>query len=247
MLTLKGRTCVFAGATGNIGRGAVEALAKAGMNVIMVTHNPESAGNIVSEMKRFKGQVVAMSNDSSNEEIFKKIVSVFGSLDVVITTTGGLMTVMKPEDISNELLDEKLHHQVTEAYSMVRAAIPYLKNSEHGRVIFATSGGALDGFPGENIADSIARGGVVSMTYAFARVLADHKITVNCIARSGMINDHELKAVNDFDVAAIADRIPVRHIGTSEEFGAMVEYIVSEEADFVTGHVFNLTGGLYIG
>jgi NAD(P)-dependent dehydrogenase (short-subunit alcohol dehydrogenase family) len=247
MHTLKGRTCVFAGATGAIGHGAVEALAKEGMNVIMVTHNPESAGNIVSEMKGYPGQVVAMSNEASNKEVFEKVMHVFGSLDVVITTTGGLLAVAKPEDISDELLDEKMHHQVTEAYNMVRAALPYLEKSPHGRIILTANGGAIDGFSGENIADSIARGGVISMTYTLARALGGRGITVNCIARSGMIDDHTPKAASDFAVASIADRIPVRHIGRADEFGAIVEYIASEEADFVTGHIFNLTGGLHIG
>lgn len=52
MLTLKNRTCVFAGASGQIGRGAVKALAEQGMNVVMITHNPAKAGEIVNEIGR---------------------------------------------------------------------------------------------------------------------------------------------------------------------------------------------------
>lgn len=157
------------------------------------------------------------------------------------------MSVVRPEDISDELLNEKLSHQVTEPYNMVRAALPYLKKSAAPRIVFAVNGGALDGYAGENMADSIANGGVISMTYALARALAHHRITVNCIARSGMINDHTPELATDFDVASIARDIPLGHIGTNDEFGALVQYIVSEEAGYVTGHVFNLTGGLHIG
>ncbi len=247
MLTLKGRVCVFAGATGEIGKGAVRALAEQGMHVIMVTHNPEKAGDIVAELKEQPGQVVAVGNDTCNEEIFRKIVSVFGSLDVVISATGGMRKAAKPEDISDELLDAKLHHQVTESYRMIRDALPYLEKSGHARVILVSSTGAVDGFLGENIADSIARGGVISMTYSLAQSLAVRRITVNCIARGGMINDHTPQTAEDYDVTAVAYQIPLGHIGTAEEFGAMVQYIASEEADYVTGHVFNLSGGLHIG
>lgn len=247
MLTLRNRTCVFAGASGQIGRGAVKALAEQGMNVIMITHNPAKAGEIVNEMKDFPGQVVAMSNEDSNEALFSRIYSVFGSVDAVVSSTGGLLSVVRPEDISDALLNEKLSHQVTEPYNMARAALPYLEKSAAPRIIFVANGGVLDGYAGENIADSIAGGGVVSMTYALARALAGRRITVNCIARSGMVNDHSPELAADFDVAGIARDIPVGHIGTSGEFGALVQYIVSEEAGFVTGHVFNLTGGLHIG
>ncbi len=247
MITLKNRTCVFAGASGQIGRGAVKALAEQGMNVIMITHNAVKAGEIVNEMKNLAGQVVAMSNEECNEALFSRIYGVFGSVDAVISSTGGMMSVVRPEEISDELLNEKMSHQVTEPYNMVRAALPYLKKSEAPRVIFVANGGALDGYAGENIADSIANGGVVSMTYALARALAHDRITVNCIARSGMINDHTPELATDFDVASIARDIPLGHIGTNDEFGALVQYIASEEAGYVTGHVFSLTGGLHIG
>ncbi len=88
MLTLKNRTCVFAGASGQIGRGAVKALAEQGMNVVMITHNPAKAGEIVNEMKDFPGQVIAMNNEDSNEELFSRIYSVFGSADVMVSSTG---------------------------------------------------------------------------------------------------------------------------------------------------------------
>jgi len=188
-----------------------------------------------------------VSNEDTNEEIFSKIENVFGSVDVVMSSTGGLWSPCDPNKITDEMLDDKLHHQVTETYNMVRAALPYLKKSKAGRVIFVSSGGALDGFDGENIVDSIARGGVISMTYALARALAEDGITVNCIARSGMINDHPPKGSEDLDAATLQSRIPVGKCGTGTEFGAMAAYIASEESAFVTGHVFNLTGGLHIG
>ncbi len=62
-----------------------------------------------------------------------------------------------------------------------------------------------------------------------------------------MINDHDPHSEKDFDVTSVEKMIPVGHIGTAEEFGALVSYIASEEAGFVTGHVFNLTGGIHIG
>ena len=247
MLTLKGRTCVFAGATGRIGRGAVKALAEQGMNVVMVTHNPENAGALMDEMKGLSGQVSAVSNTKSNEAIFAEVRQRFGSVDVVISSTGGLLASAAPEKISDACMDQILHHQITETYNMIRSALPYLKNSQAPRIILTSSAGALDGFEGEHIADSAARGGVISMTYTLARTLIPYGITVNCIARSGMINDFPPKDSTQLDVENLLERLPLGRPGTADEYGALVEYIASEEAALVTGHVFNLTGGLHIG
>ncbi|MCC8068104.1 MAG: SDR family oxidoreductase [Clostridiales bacterium] len=247
METLKGRTCVFAGATGRIGQGAVKALAQAGMNVVMVTHNPESAGDIVAALSGCPGRVAAVSNENGDGAVFGQIEREFGSVDVVINTIGSLDKVCSIEQITEDKLRDKLEHQVTLPFLMMQAAIPYLERSSAPRMIFASTAGALDGFGGENLADSIARGAIITATYALARELAAKGITVNCIARSGMINDHDPRTDSDFDVKSIAHRIPMGHIGTAEEFGALVAYIASEESGFITGQVFNLTGGIHIG
>ena len=247
MLTLKGRTCVFAGGTGNVGRGAVRALAEAGMNVALVTHNPDSAREMIEELKDCPGKVVAFGNEGGDAAVFPKVAEALGSVDVVINTTGGFDAVVPVEEISGEDLNKKLGHQVTNVFLMMQAAIPYLKKSSAPRMILMTSVGAVDGFTGENLVDSIARGGVISMTYGLARLLAKDGITVNCIARSGVINDHEPHRAEDYDSNSILNLIPAGHLGTTDEFGALVSYIASEESAFITGQVFQLNGGLHIG
>lgn len=247
MQTLEGRTCVFAGATGAIGYGAVKAMCQAGMNVVMVTHDPSSASEIIASLEGTPGKCIAMSNKLSDTEIFAEVEKQFGSVDVIIVKTGSFNAVRPIEEITAAEVGDKLQHQIVGAYNMAHSALPYLKKSKAGRIIFCASAGAQDGFDGENIADSIARGATISMTYTFARSLLSSGTTVNCIAASGMINDHPPKSENDFDVASVADRIPIGHIGTADEFGAVVAYLASEEAGFVTGQVINLSGGIHIG
>ena len=246
-MKLANRTCVFAGATGNIGRGAVRQMAEAGMNVVMVTHNPDTAKSLIEEMSGLPGTVTAMSNSNSDAAVFAAVAEKFGSVDVIINTTGGLDKAQSLESITAEDLDKKLHHQITSVFGFVQAALPYLRKSSAARIILCSTIGALDGFDGENLVDSIARGGVSSMTYGLARMLMADGITVNCIARSGMIDDHPAHRPNDYSVSQIADRLPMGRPGSSEEFGALVTYIASEESAYVTGQVYNFSGGLHIG
>ena len=246
MLTLKGRTCVFAGATGNIGRGAVRAMAEGGMNVVMVTHNPDGAKDIIEELKDCPGIVTAVSNENGDGACFEEVEKRFGSVDVVINTTGGINKPEVFEKLSEKKLDDKLSHQVTGPFTMAQCAYEYLKRSRNARIIFCATAGAIDGNENENILDSIARGGVITMTRCLARALARDHITVNCIARSGMINDHDPHKADDYDAKEMLPVIPLGHAGSADEFGALVSYIASEEAAFVTGQIFGLSGGLSI-
>lgn len=247
MQTLRGRTCVFAGATGTLGKGAVKELAEGGMNVVMVTHEPASAKEIVEEFAGKPGVVTAVSNTIPEAEMFRQIRERFGSVDVVINSTGGMNAPCEVEDVDTQELVGKLEHQVAAPFHMVQAALPFLKESRCGRVILTTTAGAINGFEEENIVDSISRGSVVTMTRALARVLAKAQITVNCVARSGMVNDHEPASAKEYDSRTIEDKVPLGHLGTPEEYGALIAYIASEEASFTTGQVFDLSGGLRIG
>lgn len=237
---------MFAGATGALGRCAVRAMAEGGMNVVMVTHNPDSAKEIIEETENYPGTVIALSNENGDGAVFGDVEKRFGSVDVVINTTGALDAIKPISEVTENELNEKLAHQVTNPFLMMQAAIPYLKKSKAGRILFLTSAGATDGFTGENLADSIARGGVISMTKGMARLLAGDGITVNAIARSGMINDHEPEKDTDFDVKTIIGRIPIGRAGKGEEFGSLVAYLAGEESAFLTGQVFHLSGGLHI-
>lgn len=230
-----------------IGRGAVKALVEAGMNVVMVSHSVKVGEEIAKSLKGTGGQCVALSNENGDSSVFGYVAERFGSIDVVICNSGKLEAVKPIEEITREELSQKVMHQVAGAFDVVQKAIPYLEKSSAGRVIFMASAGAQDGFQGENFCDSVARGAVISMTYCFARVLANRGITVNCIARSGIVNDNAPHDPSNYDTESVRDLIPVGYIGTNDEFGAAVAYLASEEAGFLTGQVLNLSGGLHIG
>lgn len=247
MQTLAGRTCVFAGATGLIGREAVRALAEGGMNVIMMTHMIEDAETVAKELADCPGKVLYMSTDLSADEVYQKTFEEFGSIDVVVSSTGVLNRVKPFHEITKKELEDKLLHQVSHPFETIQKTLPYLKKSKAPRIILTASAGAQNGFSGENITDNIARGAVISMTYSLAREFMDHHITVNCIARSGLINDHIPSKPEDYDVSSISGQIPAGFIGTGSDYGALVAYLASEESRFVTGQVFSLSGGIQIG
>ena len=87
---------------------------------------------------------------------------------------------------------------------------------------------------------------VALVTHSPARELAPRNITVNCISRSAMVDDHPPREGGYHASSAVPYTLRGR-LGSTEEFGALVAYIASEESAHTTGHVFNLTGGIHIG
>lgn len=248
MLTLKNRTAVISGATGHIGREAVRELTKAGMNVVMVTHNMTDAQSLIDEVANNDGSCIALSNEHGDGAVFQEVFERFGSVDVVIPNQGEA-DISKPlEEITVEELDHKIHHQVGISFEMVKGALPYLRKSAAPRIILIGSAGAEKGIPEEGLLDCVARGGVISLTRFLAAVLAKDRITVNCIARSGLENDHPVSVEKgELDNMDLIPGIPLQRNGTPKEFAAAVAYLASEEAGFVTGEILQLNGGMAIG
>lgn len=246
MFTLNNRTCYFAGATGMIGRGAVKALADGGMNVVMATHDPAGAEEVMELTKDCPGKVIALSNKLSYEETAEYILQEFGSLDVLISKTGGMDPIKSFTEITAEELNAKFNHQVTGPFTMIQAFLPYLNTKKAPRIILNSSIGALNGYTGESMTDNIGRSGTIALTRCLAREFSEQRITVNCIAFSGLINDHTPKQGQYNSLDHIQDAL-FKRCGTSDEYGALIAYLASEEAGYVTGQVFNLSGGLLIG
>jgi NAD(P)-dependent dehydrogenase (short-subunit alcohol dehydrogenase family) len=221
-------------------------MVEGGMNVAMLTHMPDQSRQVIDSLGEYSGRCIALTNERGHAALFEAVAERFGTIDVVIPNQGAPIARQELADIAAEDMTEKLRHQITQSFALVQAALPYLTKSKAGRVILVASSGARDGLAEEFLCDSVARGGVISMTYSLARELAPAGITVNCIAKGGMGSNRAQKP-NEYDAASFLNKIPMGRTGTPAEFGAAVAYLASEEAGFVTGQILNLCGGMYMG
>lgn len=243
MNTLQGRTCVFAGGAGNLGAQAVRELAAGGMNVALLTHNTARVEQFAAELRDLPGHICALRDDAGVDP-YAEAEKRFGSVDVVINATGSMEIPMPVEAISEAYLDFKIQHQIKDVFRMVQQAIPYLKKSRAGRIILTATCGADTGFVGENLLDSMTRGSTIALTKTLAGILAADAITVNCIARTGLEEDHEKERETDFDPLSILKDIPLGRLGSAAEYAALIDYLASEESGFMTGQILRLGGGL---
>jgi NAD(P)-dependent dehydrogenase (short-subunit alcohol dehydrogenase family) len=245
MLTLKNRVVFFLGGSGNVGRGAVRAFCEGGMKVVMGTHMLEDAEEVTNAMCKEFGEKACLyiSNKMSVQEMVEKVIRDYGSLDVLISNTGGFSTDYELVDLTVDIIKEKLTHDAGLLLT-IREALPYLEKSKAGRIILTTGAGACNGYTGESVLDAMGRASAVGLTYYLARKFAKKGITVNCIEKSAMLNDHDGK---EFDTNTEIPLIPMGRLGSNVEFGAAAAYFASEEAAFVTGQILHVSGGVAIG
>ncbi|MGM9594232.1 MAG: SDR family NAD(P)-dependent oxidoreductase [Candidatus Onthomonas sp.] len=246
MSTLAGRTAVMTGVSGENDLFLVRTLLEQGMNVVMITHQLEQARARIEELgplgSRCSAVTAVVTDEAETEAAFAQIERQFGSIDLILPKHGGPPKDRPIEEIDGAGFLRELENRVVGSFHMLKAALPYLRKSRAGRVIFVSSAGARMGGAGEGLEYTVSKGALLSLTYKAARLLAPEGITVNCIAVGGMEDP-----AHDPAREPRAGQIPVGRLGTTADFTAAVCYLASEEAGFVTGQVIHVCGGMYMG
>ena len=256
MQTLKGRVCVFAGASGGDGVEAAKELCRQGMHVVMMTHQPAQAQSLLDEVNScgYEGTLSAVQDGNvqeppiTDEEVFAKIYEEFGSIDVVISNTGADGFEDSIDSVSKDRLLAEVGHLLGGSYNMLKCALPYLRKSSAPRVIFMTTVEGVNGGTRESFTNAVAKGAVLSLTKNCAARLAAEGITVNCIEKGAIEriahNGPKHDGPQPKDTTPWVASIPVGRKGTAKELADAFCYLASEEASYTTGTVLDLSGGL---
>ncbi len=245
MLTLRNRTVLISGGAGNNGIAIVKNLIRQGMNVCLLSSSTaKGAGAVESLGEGLKSHAMALSiPESGYQAVMEKVLERFGSIDVIINAAGGHQHTTLEQTDEREF--DICMRMISEAFFTVKAALPYLEQSEAPRIInLMTCEGRHGGYDDAPI-QAAARGGMVALTQALARELGPKGITVNAICIGPIEGD-----VPRFDVMdaekhnAVLARTPLGRMGEPEDIPAAVEFLASEEASFVTGAIIDVNGGL---
>lgn len=242
---VKGRTAVISGGSYGPKFEMVKQLLKDGMNVALLGHHARLTMPAVEEAKKVSGHIIGFECNVNDPQAVNKcleeVVERFGGIDVLIAAHG---TPALPDQSDIETMDldfweGTINGHITGSYILARCALPYLKKSKAPRIIFETSPVAFQ--PDENVLPfSTAKGGIVSLTKGCARQLAKYGITVNCL-NIGRIPGED---ATPEEARAMCEKIPLGRCCTGADIAFAVETLICEEASFVTGEIFHITGGI---
>jgi 3-oxoacyl-[acyl-carrier protein] reductase len=241
-LGLAGRTAIVCGASSGMGLAVAEALAAEGAHVSMFARRRE-----LLEREAERIGALAVQGDVTIPQHLERLVQAtlgaFGGIDVLVLNGGG-PPAGAATALTAESVEEAVALLLTSHVTLVRHCLPHLRASGRGRIVAIESSSVRE--PLTNLALSNAvRPGVVGWLKTLARELGPDGVTVNTIA-PGRIDTDRLRAVygDDGPPAGDVEGVPLRRLGTPAEIAAVVAFLASDRAGYVTGTVVPVDGGL---
>jgi len=247
MFSLKDKVALITGASQGIGRDTSLALSEAGAKVAVAARNEEKLAALVAEISAVGGEAFAVKIDVADAEQvkagFKQVLEKFGRLDILVNNAAiardGLALRMKQED-----WDAVIRTNLTGAHLCIQQALHTMMRARTGRIINIASVVAQMGNAGQ--ANYVAaKAGLIGLTKAIAMEIASRNITVNAVA-PGFIKTPMTDVLPDKVKEELNARIPLGRMGSARDVAAAIVFLASNEAAYITGHVLDVNGGMYL-
>jgi len=248
MSSLQGKAALVTGASQGIGRACALALAAAGAKVAVAARNEAKLNEVAAEIASSGGAAAVFALDIASEESIKSCakaaIAHFGSIEILVNNAGitrdTLLLRMKRAD-----WDDVIHTNLTGTFLMTQAMLSPMLKARWGRIINISSVVGETGQAGQaNYAASKA--GLIGLTKSLARELASRNITANAIA-PGYIETAMTAVLDEKQRASMLAAIPLGRVGTDADIAHAVRFLASDEAAYITGHVLDVNGGMYMG
>jgi 3-oxoacyl-[acyl-carrier protein] reductase len=245
-MKLQDRVAIVTGGGTGIGRGISEVFARAGAKVaVNYSRSREAAEETVAAIQAAGGAAIAVaadvSQDSEARGLMERVAREFGRLDVLVNNAGWSTRIPheKLEELTDEIWDRTLNTNLRGAFYCMRAAVPYLKKQPGSSIINVASVAAFTG-QGSSIAYAASKGGMLTMTKSFARVLAPD-VRVNAIAPGFVRTRFAGWPASAFDHGESIT--PTKRLPVPEDIGELALYLASEGVP-ITGQTVEMDGGL---
>lgn len=246
-MRLEGRNALITGAAQGIGKSIALGMAKEGANVAIADVNIDSAEKTTQEVAGLGVRSIAVKLDVSKQdevtEVFKTVTGELGSLDILVNNAGitrdTLIMRMKEED-----WDAVLNINLKGSFLCCKEAVKIMAKQRAGKIISISSVVAFMGNPGQANYSS-SKAGLIGLTKTIAKEYANRGIRVNAVA-PGFIQTAMTDVLSDKVKEEMMKAIPLGQLGTPEDVTNAVIFLASEEADYITGQVIHVNGGMYV-
>ena len=243
-MLFENKVVMVTGGAAGIGRATATGFVKEGAKVAICDVNPE-AGKTTAESLGPEAtfQQVDVSDNKSVNDWVESVVSQYGQIDVLVNNAGitrdGLIMRMKEAD-----WDAVLNVNLKSAFNCIKAVSKTMVKQRSGRIINLASVVGVIGNPGQ--ANYVAsKAGIIGLTKAVAKEMASRNITVNAVA-PGFIETDMTASLPDKAREAMVAQIPLGRAGTARDIAAVVLFLASEQAAYITGQVIHVSGGMYM-
>lgn len=243
---LKGRCAVVTGAARGIGKAIALKLASEGANIVLNYRSSEDkAIEVEKEILSLGVEVIRVKGDITNtidvENLIKSAKDKFGKIDIMVNNAGitkdTLLLRMKEEDF-----DSVINVNLKGVFNCLKAITPVMVKQKGGKIINLSSVVGLIGNAGQ-VNYAASKAGVIGMTKSLAKEIGSRGITVNAVA-PGFIETDMTEVLGDKFKDEVRNNIPLKKLGKPEDVAEVVAFLSSDSANYITGQVINVDGGM---
>jgi 3-oxoacyl-[acyl-carrier protein] reductase len=243
MIDLTGRVALVTGAGSGIGRATALLLGQAGARVAFVDVRGERAEVAAAEAGQRGYQALALAADVADPvaigQAVQQVLDLWGGLDVLVANAG-ISSHASVMDMDAATWDAVLAVDLDGVFYTVRASLPALRQSRHGRIVCTASHYGLIGQAG--LAHySAAKGGVIGLVRSLAQEVGPDGVTVNAVAPGPVLTDITERTPEE--IRARAARLPLGRLGQPEDVAGLIVFLASDLAAWLTGQVLPIDGG----
>ena len=241
----EGQVAVVTGGASGIGKAVAKRLVQEGAHVVIADHDEGALEAALTELER-EGAVSSLPLDITEESQVKKglasVASAHGALDIMFNSAGiAGSTATKITDYDTATYEQVVRVNQLGSFLMTKYALQQMQKRNYGRILLMASIAGKDGNPGM-VGYTSTKAAVIGLVKGVGKEFADTGITVNALAPA-VIRTPLNEQTAPEQLRYMTDKIPMGRLGTVEETAALALWVLSKEASFNTGFVFDLSGG----
>jgi len=247
---LEGRIALITGAGRGIGAACARAMSKRGADVVINYHHSEQeAADVAADVRSHGRRALVVQADVSKPEqvqaMLEQAQAEFGQVDILVNNAGRHNHI-PIEQMSMEQWYDIIDTNLTSQMLCIKAVIPGMKERGWGRIVNLAAMAALKGSGSGDVSYSGSKAGVLGLTRAIFRPLAQYGITVNAVAPGPIDTDMVRLGIDPDRLRGYVSRTPVGRVGRPEEVAELISFLSSDRASYLTGQVISINGGLSV-
>ena len=245
-MDLLGKIAIITGAGRGLGWAIAERLAKDGANVVITDIDGESAQEKADTLQQMNGlDCIAVEMDVSQwqdvEEMVERVLARFKRIDILVNNAGILGPYFPVMDYPEEIWDRVIAVHLKGTFLCCKGVLRVMKEQRSGKVVNMASVAGKEG--NANMAPyAAAKAAIIGLTKTLGKEMAPYNVCVNCVSPA-LIETDMAKEMSSEQRTLLTSKIPLGRLGQPEEVAAVVKFLVSDEASFVTGQCYDISGG----